>query len=212
MSYRGDFVAGVHNATPWSPPCWTRSKRYSTWPQPKKYEIQEKVSKETRYRIQYKKVVSRQTRFVWQNKTTYETRYRTEYVTHYKTKHVRKRSKELISSSYSINAWAQEGNPLAESKREQFYFRWELGNCETPAFTEGIWADVMPRPTDKAPSTLYGEDDGMSRICINRYGNYANNVAFFDGSVRSVKLRDLWALPWYRGWKAPDKLPQLPSR
>jgi prepilin-type N-terminal cleavage/methylation domain-containing protein/prepilin-type processing-associated H-X9-DG protein len=166
----------------------------------------------TEYRIKYKKVVTKETRYVWQTKIKYETRYRTEYVTKYITKYAKKRSKELTSSSYSINGWAQEGNPLAESQWEKFYTTWESGGSETPIFTEGVFPDVMPRPTDKAPSNLLGQDAGMSRICINRYGNYANNVAFFDGSVRSVKLSDLWKLPWHQGWQAPGRLPQMPVK
>ena len=51
---------------------------------------------------------------------------------------------------------------------------------------------------------------GMSRICIDRYGNKANNVAFFDGSVRNIHLQNLWGLPWHQDWKVPAKLPELP--
>ncbi len=166
----------------------------------------------TEYRTQYKKVVTTKTKYVWQTKTKYETRYRTEYVTKYVTKYAKKRSQELTSSSYTINGWAQEGNPLAESQWENFYITWESGNSDTPIFTEGVGPDVMPRATDKAPLNLLGQSDGMGRICINRYGNYANNVAFFDGSVRSVKLADLWKLTWHQGWRSPTKMPQVPAK
>ena len=164
----------------------------------------------TRYRYKVRTFVTKETRYRWQTQIKYKTRYRKEYETKYITKLVKKRSDELVSSSYSINAWAQEWNPLAESNWEKFYTTWESGSSETPIFTEGICPDVMPRPTDKAPSNLLGQNAGMSRICINRYGNQANNVAFFDGSVRSVELPDLWKLPWYQGWQAPSRSPMMP--
>jgi prepilin-type N-terminal cleavage/methylation domain-containing protein/prepilin-type processing-associated H-X9-DG protein len=132
-------------------------------------------------------------------------------VTKYITKYEYQKFGEPIESSYSINAWAQDGHPLAKNNWDKFYTTWESGSSDTPIFTEGIWADVMPRPTDKAPKNFLGGDSGMSRICIDRYGNRANNVAFFDGSVRSVHLQNLWSLQWHQDWKAPVKLPELPN-
>ena len=99
---------------------------------------------------------------------------------------------------------------MAKDNWDQFYTTWESGSSDTPIFTEGIWADVMPRATDKVPQDLLGGETGMSRICIDRYGNRANNVAFFDGSVRNIHLQNLWGLPWHQDWKVPAKLPELP--
>ena len=44
----------------------------------------------------------------------------------------------------------------------------------------------------------------MDRLCIDRYGNMANNVARADGSVENVKLMDLWRQPWHRNWVRPS--------
>lgn len=209
MSNGGGFAAGAHIASPWRF-VWTSSKRYSTWPEPNKYETRENVREETRYRTKYKNVVRKVTRYVNRQKTRYETRYRTQYVTRNVTRYVQK-PKMLTSGTYSINAWAQSGHPLAESQWGKFYTTYESGGSNTPIFTGGIAPDVMPRSTDRAPSSLLGEKGGMSRICINRYGRGSTDVAFMDGSVRSISLPKLWTLKWHQGWKAPFRLPKLPS-
>jgi len=143
-------------------------------------------------------------------KTNYVIKNITRHVTTYKTRYEKKQYAQPVASSYSINAWAQDSHPLAKDNWDQFYTTWESGSSDTPIFTEGIWADVMPRATDKAPQDLLGGETGMSRICIDRYGNKANNVAFFDGSVRNIHLQNLWGLPWHQDWKVPAKLPELP--
>ena len=44
---------------------------------------------------------------------------------------------------------------------------------------------------------------------MKRHYNVAN-VAFADGSVRSISIPDLWTLDWYYGWQRPTKLPKPP--
>ncbi|MFP6725228.1 MAG: hypothetical protein VCB63_00125, partial [Alphaproteobacteria bacterium] len=52
---------------------------------------------------------------------------------------------------------------------------------------------------------------GLDRSTIDRYHNGANNVAYMDGSVNSVKLPDLWAQKWHREWQTPSRLPTMPE-
>ncbi len=113
------------------------------------------------------------------------------------------------TSTYSINAWAQSQHPLASSEGHRFYERVEQGHSEVPIFAEGIWADLLPRASDDAPTSLHGSNGGLSRACIDRHEG-AINTAFMDGSVRLTKLPSLWALPWHKDWKAPAKAPALP--
>jgi len=54
-----------------------------------KCDVTDTTKYKTEYRIKYKKVVTKETRYVWQKKTKYETRYRTEYVTKYITKYAK---------------------------------------------------------------------------------------------------------------------------
>jgi prepilin-type N-terminal cleavage/methylation domain-containing protein/prepilin-type processing-associated H-X9-DG protein len=113
--------------------------------------------------------------------------------------------------SYAINAWAQHGNPLAKTEPHKFYDVWEHGSSEVPIFSDAIWADVMPRTGDDSAPTLDGADGGMARMCIDRHPD-GINVAFMDGSVRTIKLPDLWSLKWHKEWKTPQHPPLLPSR
>jgi len=41
----------------------------------------------------------------------------------------------------------------------------------------------------------------MGSFCIDRHNGFVNGV-FVDFSVRSIGLKELWELRWYRGW--PD--------
>ena len=62
---------------------------------------------------------------------------------------------------------------------------------------------MMPYESDRPAVDLRmgGQaGQGLDRIDINRYRNGANNVAYMDGSVNSVKLPDLWKLKWHRKW------------
>lgn len=39
----------------------------------------------------------------------------------------------------------------------------------------------------------------MRRFCINRHDGYVN-IAFLDGSVRRIGLKELWTLKWHRNY------------
>ena len=120
-----------------------------------------------------------------------------------------------FSSSYTLNGWAAGDHPRMQgANSEKFYRTMDEANGEVPLFSEGTGPMVMPQASDKAPKDLYygGQSGkGLSRLCINRYNNGANHVAFMDGSVSSVAFRDLWKLQWHREWQPPNSLPEMPK-
>ena len=116
-----------------------------------------------------------------------------------------------FSSTYTLNAWAVSGHPQEqELGADKFYISTQVAGGEVPLFSEGTGPLVRPQASDRPPASFWhgGQSGlGMSRLCIDRYGNMANNIARMDGSVDNVKLMDLWKLEWHRGWKAPSHVP-----
>ncbi len=121
----------------------------------------------------------------------------------------------IFSSTYTLNGWAVSDHPRMKSGvSDHFYRGMEEGGSEAPLFSEGTGPVVMPMESNWPAKDLeYGgqKGQGLSRLCIDRYHNGANNVAFMDGSVDSVKLAELWKLKWHKQWKAPRQLPRMPG-
>lgn len=115
------------------------------------------------------------------------------------------------SSTYSINAWAQSEHSLGRTEPGKFMEILERGRSDVPAFTEGIWTDIMPRASDAMPPNLRGNNGGLARAVMKRHG-YQVNTTFMDGSARAVALDTLWKQPWHLEWKAPAKQSKLPNR
>ena len=119
----------------------------------------------------------------------------------------------IFSSTYTLNGWVVSDHPrMKAGVSDHFYRGMEEGGSETPLFSEGTGPMVMPMESNRPAKNLeYGGQtgQGLSRLCIDRYHNGANNVAFMDGSVDSVKLAALWKLKWHKQWKAPSRLPQV---
>ena len=124
-------------------------------------------------------------------------------------------SRPNFSSSYTFNGWALNDHPRMNGAEEnKFYRSFEEGGSETPLFSEGTGPMIMPDASDRPAADLRmgGQTgQGLSRATINRYFNRANNVAFADGRVESVKLPDLWELKWHREWQVPGLLPDMPE-
>ncbi len=115
-------------------------------------------------------------------------------------------SSQPISSSYSINAWAQAGNSQALILGQGvFYTQADQGDSNVPIFTEGIWADLIAQPDDPIPMNTDGTNNGLGRAYLDRYGDGKNNVSFMDSHVDGVKLNALWQLPWHRKWPTPAR-------
>jgi prepilin-type processing-associated H-X9-DG protein len=118
-----------------------------------------------------------------------------------------------LSSTYTLNGWAvSDHSRMKSGVSDCFYRGMEEGGSEAPLFSEGTGPMVMPMESNRPSKNLeYGGQtgQGLSRLCIDRYHNGANNVAFMDGSVNSVKLAELWKLKWHKQWKAPRQLPRV---
>jgi|TARA_B100001971_G_scaffold205466_1_gene222972 hypothetical protein len=124
-------------------------------------------------------------------------------------------SRPNFSSSYTFNGWALNDHPRMNGAEEGKFCRsFEEAGSEVPLFSEGTGPMIMPDVSDRPAADLRmgGQTgQGLSRATINRYFNRANNVAFADGGVESVKLPDLWRLKWHREWQTPNRLPDMPE-
>lgn len=106
------------------------------------------------------------------------------------------------TGSYTINAWYQI--PTAGISANHFRNA-EDGNPTTqPLFLDGGWVDTWPTAGDTPPTRALwgGNANGMQRVCISRHGQGVQSV-MFDGHVESVKLPNLWNLPWHSGYVPP---------
>ncbi len=98
----------------------------------------------------------------------------------------------------------------------------------TGIFSDAIWVDFWPSPTDLPAINLYNGDGfaggGLSRIAIPRHAaalatapkNFnaksklpgAADVGFADGHAETVKLENLWMkVVWHAKWVTPAKRP-----
>ena len=93
--------------------------------------------------------------------------------------------------------------------------RWENvpDHSRTPVFADSSWVDAWPRANETVPTIFDGRPWDiymeMARIAIDRH-DMSVNVAFMDQSARRLRLKELWTLPWHKGWVAPDPLPSIP--
>jgi len=121
-----------------------------------------------------------------------------------------------LSSTYTLNNWAVSDHPRMKNRLSNHFYRgMEEGGSEAPLFSEGTGPVVMPMESNRPAKDLeYGGQtgQGLSRLCIDRYHNGANNVAVMDGSVDSVKLAELWKLKWHKQWQAPSRLPKVDGK
>ncbi|NNM85867.1 MAG: prepilin-type N-terminal cleavage/methylation domain-containing protein [Phycisphaerales bacterium] len=142
---------------------------------------------------------------------------------------------KYFQSSYGFNSWlygpggtsgtqsldyfvAPSSNPPAA------YWPGHSGpNSNVPAFGDAIWVDGGPLENDPAPSLSYvtgvtnwayqppSSGGDMQRWCLTRHGNGVN-IAFWDGHVEHVEVKQLWNLSWAAGWSAhpPASVSQMP--
>ncbi len=117
----------------------------------------------------------------------------------------------IFSSTYTLNAWVVGRHPdTGAIDEDKYYQNMSVADGDVPLFSEGTGPIVRPQASDVAPANFRqgGQSGfGLSRLCIDRYGNMANSIARMDGSVESVKLMDLWKQKWHRGGKPPSHVP-----
>lgn len=109
--------------------------------------------------------------------------------------------------SYAFNSFQHftPGNPA--------YFSYiDAGRpSEQPSFTDSIWEDMWPAPTDAPPLSIDTGDItiSMGRVCIRRH-EQAVNMVYMDGHAANVKLPNLWFQRWNNTWVNPAAPPPIP--
>jgi prepilin-type N-terminal cleavage/methylation domain-containing protein/prepilin-type processing-associated H-X9-DG protein len=116
-----------------------------------------------------------------------------------------------MAGSYGFNGWmanppaaADVGDPSAPG----YWLKLTTAgrNSGAPLFADCVWQGSNPSPTDQPP--LHpgdcAVDAAMGSFCIPRHtGRAPINMTFIDGSVDTVGLRQLWQLPWSKGYVPP---------
>ena len=79
----------------------------------------------------------------------------------------------------------------------------------TPLFLDSMWRGGGPSSDDPPPpfngqgfDAIAGE---MGFFAIARHGKGVN-ILFFDSSVRNVRVKELWSLPWHKNYNAAPNL------
>jgi prepilin-type N-terminal cleavage/methylation domain-containing protein/prepilin-type processing-associated H-X9-DG protein len=123
---------------------------------------------------------------------------------------------EVYCGSYSMNNWMSVPDKsgafiigiAASPMRNATGSFWDNENIKgagaVPTFADGWWWCSWPKDIDRPPDQPDQTDpfpcgcrDSIRRFCIDRH-NGSINVAFIDGSVRPVALKELWTLKWHR--------------
>lgn len=140
-----------------------------------------------------------------------------------------------LQCSYGFNSWLYGSGGTSQGPNYD-YFVWPSTNPPAaywpgtsgpsglvPAFGDGIWVDGGPKENDLPPPLSYvtgatnfagqppSSGGDMQRWCLARHGN-GINMAFWDGHVDHVEVRQLWNLNWAQGWVAqpPASVSQMP--
>lgn len=133
-----------------------------------------------------------------------------------------------FESSYGINGWLysfNDNSAIQFDRNKQFSKESEfLHPVKIPEFSDSIWADAWPEPSDMPPTDLFtgGNANSMQRLCIARHSSPgtiprradlkqrlpgALNMVFKDGHTELVRLENLWSLSWSKNWMPPAKRP-----
>jgi prepilin-type processing-associated H-X9-DG protein len=107
-----------------------------------------------------------------------------------------------MGGSYGFNGW-MANPPSADMAAGYWQKLAEAGRYQNaPLFADCVWQGANPTPNsayDQPPTSAgsCGVNDAMGSFCIPRHtGRTPLNMAFIDGSVGEVGLRQLWQLPW----------------
>jgi prepilin-type N-terminal cleavage/methylation domain-containing protein/prepilin-type processing-associated H-X9-DG protein len=131
--------------------------------------------------------------------------------------------------SYGLNGWCYGDAWLEGYGPQDKFFKTTTAitrASQTPYFSDSIWVDGWPLPTDRPAVNLYAglDNQGMGRLTISRHGYKAAsaaprniaagqplpgtiNAGFADGHATSVKLENLWTLYWHSEWVIPSPRP-----
>ena len=108
--------------------------------------------------------------------------------------------------SYGINAWICNPlptTPIFANLRTAYWRGSEVKNAgNVPAFLDSYWMEIWPTIYEQPPpfpaAAFLNYPAGQGRSCILRHGNRGVNIVYLDGSVRDVRLRQLWDQKWHK--------------
>ncbi|HTQ50423.1 MAG TPA: prepilin-type N-terminal cleavage/methylation domain-containing protein [Candidatus Acidoferrales bacterium] len=115
------------------------------------------------------------------------------------------------AGSYGINAWMAATTNTTPNSPYWTKISAAVRVPNVPLFADCAWEGATPNPTDSvdAPATAPGivnVGDAIPAFCLPRHpGRTPVNMAFPDGSVSNVGLRQLWSLNWSRTWVTPTE-------
>ena len=112
----------------------------------------------------------------------------------------------LLTASYGINCWVYNPNTNNIQGRDASFHWRKYGAAAqpsiTPLFADAMWRGGGPH-FDDIPPAFNGEWIGvgaeMHHFAMKRHGK-GINVLYFDSSVRNTRAKDLWSLPWSKGY------------
>ena len=114
-------------------------------------------------------------------------------------------------ASYGVNSWIYNSKQDIQGRKLEYHWGSLNVNGNTtkiPLMADSMWrgggpwygerSAYMPPPSPGNYSTINNfESQEMQHFVVPRHGK-GPNVLFFDGSVRNVRLRELWKLKWNR--------------
>jgi prepilin-type N-terminal cleavage/methylation domain-containing protein/prepilin-type processing-associated H-X9-DG protein len=120
-------------------------------------------------------------------------------------------------ASYAANVWIYNPNTNIIQGRDATLHWRKYGNADqsstTPLFLDAMWRGGGPFENDPPPA-FNGEwistEAEMHHFAIERHGKGVN-ILFFDSSVRNTHARDLWQLPWHKGYDAAKETSAFPA-
>ena len=127
------------------------------------------------------------------------------------------------AGSYSINSYCSNPDHVTTKARPESSIRWwrymSMSNSdEIPFMLDAGNFDGSPRPTNFPPDDEYDvhffgsvpPDYAMKRFCVNRHDE-SLNMAFVDGRAGKVGLQQMWAIKWYKQWRADLEVAKWPK-
>jgi type II secretory pathway pseudopilin PulG len=142
-------------------------------------------------------------------------------------------STPLLTGSFCFNGWFYSDDHYFDTGSDvALHFAKESSvqyPSQTPVFTDSIWVDFWPRPTQSPSRDLYDGDQSngvgaIGRITIARHGGRpastaprnwpagqklpgSVDMALADGHAENPPLERLWNYYWYVGWQIPSPRP-----
>ena len=112
----------------------------------------------------------------------------------------------LLIASYGLNCWIYNPNTNNIQGRLAIYNWRKFGAVsqpsDTPLFLDAMWRGGGPFYNDIPPAfngEWLGANAEMHHFALKRHGKGVN-ILYFDSSVRNTRAKDLWSLPWSKGY------------